>query len=208
MGRLTESRARSNKVFSMLDAKRGESLLLLGEREGLLASLLTGETGVEITWCEPSFQPTEGTEARTTRLEGPVSRVVGDYGWLPYSDGSFDAVSAQFTLEYVEEPAAALSEWVRVLKPGGRLVLVIKNPLFKGYELMPRPGPLHSFSLESVGILTAKAGLEVSRMTTLFPNLLLPSLCKASIPYYRIFESIPYLSSRGRLLLIDARREI
>lgn len=46
---------------------------------------------------------------------------------LPWLDGRFDAVVADSVLEHLDDPAAALSEWVRVLRPGGRLVVWSPN---------------------------------------------------------------------------------
>jgi demethylmenaquinone methyltransferase / 2-methoxy-6-polyprenyl-1,4-benzoquinol methylase len=42
---------------------------------------------------------------------------------LPFADGSFDAVTMSFGLRNVSEPAAALAEFRRVTRPGGRLVV-------------------------------------------------------------------------------------
>jgi ArsR family transcriptional regulator len=43
---------------------------------------------------------------------------------LPFPDAVFDAVTMQMVLHYAEDPAAALAEAARVLKPDGLLVLV------------------------------------------------------------------------------------
>jgi ArsR family transcriptional regulator len=43
---------------------------------------------------------------------------------LPMPDGSFDAVTLHLVLHYADRPAAAIVEAARVLKPGGRLVVV------------------------------------------------------------------------------------
>jgi ubiquinone/menaquinone biosynthesis C-methylase UbiE len=42
---------------------------------------------------------------------------------LPLSDGSLDAVFGNMVLHHTPDPAAAIAELVRVLRPGGRLVL-------------------------------------------------------------------------------------
>jgi SAM-dependent methyltransferase len=43
---------------------------------------------------------------------------------LPLPDAGFDAVVLQMVLHYAEDPAGALAEAARVLRPGGRLVVV------------------------------------------------------------------------------------
>ena len=49
---------------------------------------------------------------------------VADVHELPFRDASFDAVLMFHTLTYAERPARALAECARVLRPGGRLVLL------------------------------------------------------------------------------------
>ncbi|MFI5607272.1 class I SAM-dependent methyltransferase [Amycolatopsis sp. NPDC051903] len=51
---------------------------------------------------------------------------------LPYPDGAFDDVIAALVLHYLEDWTAPLAELRRVLKPGGRLIVVVNHPiLFK-----------------------------------------------------------------------------
>jgi demethylmenaquinone methyltransferase/2-methoxy-6-polyprenyl-1,4-benzoquinol methylase len=71
-------------------------------------------------------------EARR-RTEGP-SYVRGDALRLPFSEATFDAVSIAFGLRNLADPELGLREMLRVLRPGGRgLVLEF---------VRPRPGPL------------------------------------------------------------------
>lgn len=42
---------------------------------------------------------------------------------LPFGDGQWDGILAECSLSVVENPDAALREWLRVLRSGGRLVL-------------------------------------------------------------------------------------
>ncbi len=53
---------------------------------------------------------------------------------LPFDDGTFDLVYANFVIEHLAKPAATFVEWRRVLRPAGSLVIVTSNrdsPLLK-----------------------------------------------------------------------------
>jgi demethylmenaquinone methyltransferase/2-methoxy-6-polyprenyl-1,4-benzoquinol methylase len=53
----------------------------------------------------------------------PVPKVAGDAMALPLADASVDGVVISFGLRNVADPDAALREFARVTKPGGRLVV-------------------------------------------------------------------------------------
>lgn len=53
-----------------------------------------------------------------------VRYIQGDAQNLPFADGSFDVVSIAFGIRNVQDPHVALREFFRVLRPGGRLVIL------------------------------------------------------------------------------------
>ncbi|MDP9793254.1 ubiquinone/menaquinone biosynthesis C-methylase UbiE [Catenuloplanes nepalensis] len=53
-----------------------------------------------------------------------VSYEVGDAYALPYPDGHFDGVRSERVLQHLAEPDRAVAEMARVLRPGGRLLLI------------------------------------------------------------------------------------
>ncbi len=75
--------------------------------------------------------------ARTRRPRGAVqpSYLEADVTELPFTDNSFDIVSIAFGIRNVDDPARAISEFRRVLRPGGRLVILEfsqpRNPVLR-----------------------------------------------------------------------------
>jgi demethylmenaquinone methyltransferase/2-methoxy-6-polyprenyl-1,4-benzoquinol methylase len=61
-------------------------------------------------------------------LRGEISGVAGDNEALPFRSDSYGLVSAAHTLEHSQNPCTALAEMARVLRPGGRLLLVVTRP--------------------------------------------------------------------------------
>ncbi|MDX2177302.1 MAG: bifunctional demethylmenaquinone methyltransferase/2-methoxy-6-polyprenyl-1,4-benzoquinol methylase UbiE [Candidatus Sumerlaeia bacterium] len=58
------------------------------------------------------------------RPAGPVRYVEADGMRLPFPDGSFDVLTVAFGLRNMEDYDAALREFHRVLRPGGRLAVL------------------------------------------------------------------------------------
>src|ERR1700751_2323351 len=61
---------------------------------------------------------------RGLKLSNVETLAVMDATNLAFKDGSFDAVVAQYVITAVPDPEGALDDFVRVLKPGGELILV------------------------------------------------------------------------------------
>jgi ubiquinone/menaquinone biosynthesis C-methylase UbiE len=53
----------------------------------------------------------------------------GDIGKLPFSDNSFDLVTANMVFEHLENPQEQLNEISRILQTGGRLIFHTPNKL-------------------------------------------------------------------------------
>lgn len=53
---------------------------------------------------------------------------VGDMSSLPFEDASFDGAVSRYTVHHLDHPIAALSEMVRVTKPGGTIVTLDAVP--------------------------------------------------------------------------------
>jgi SAM-dependent methyltransferase len=103
-------------------------------------------------------------EAAAERL-GKFTNVraeVADVHQLPFRPSSFDSVLVFHTLTYAEHPARALVECSRVLRPGGRLVLLCLDR-HEQHEVTARYGERHpGFSPRDLRRLVGKAGLDVA----------------------------------------------
>ena len=71
----------------------------------------------------------EGERVREARARAAgVVQAVGEH--LPFADASFDLVFSHEVLEHVADDRACAEEMVRVLRPGGRIVLFVPNRLY------------------------------------------------------------------------------
>lgn len=132
----------------VLDVACGTGDLSLGFEKQLVKlnntqELSTGQvTGVDFT--EPMLQIAgqKAAQGSTTRW------AAGDAMRLPVADSSVDVVSIAFGIRNVSDPAKAIGEFYRVLRPGGRLCILEfslpKNPILLGFynfyfkHIMPR----------------------------------------------------------------------
>jgi ArsR family transcriptional regulator len=78
---------------------------------------------------------------------------------LPLPDHSFDAVVMQMVLHYAEDPPAALAEAARVLRPGGRLVVVDLAAHLRRDQLERLAHRWPGFNDHTMHELLAEAGL-------------------------------------------------
>jgi SAM-dependent methyltransferase len=95
-------------------------------------------------------------------LPDGIALCCGDAGRLPIRDARFDALYTLRAFEYFPDKPAAIREFARVLRKGGRLTLVTKNRDYRGYVLPSASSPdaarraLHSGNMapqEVVGML-------------------------------------------------------
>jgi demethylmenaquinone methyltransferase / 2-methoxy-6-polyprenyl-1,4-benzoquinol methylase len=54
-------------------------------------------------------------------LDGRVALILGRGEQLPFPDATFDALTCTYLLRYVADPAAAIAELARVVRPGGAI---------------------------------------------------------------------------------------
>ena len=134
---LDKAALRGEPSYVWRDGQRRRLQMVLdaaGERIG--GQLLVDGCGVGmyLHHLSPDFAPAVGLDIEFERLkeaqtlEPNVVNGVGEH--LPFATGTYDLILSHEVLEHVQDDQAAINEAVRVLKPGGRLVLFCPN---RGY---------------------------------------------------------------------------
>ncbi len=98
----------------------------------------------------------------------PALDVVGDAHRLPFASGAFEAIVCTEVFEHLLDPPAAAREIVRVLKPGGRLVLTTRFC----FPLHERPADFWRFTPYALTRLFAPLGPRVVPQHSAFQTLL------------------------------------
>src|ERR1019366_3685681 len=62
-----------------------------------------------------------------TSNQGSPYGVRGDLNYLPFPSGYFDLIISRHVVEHLEEPPRVFREFQRVLKPGGKVILLTPN---------------------------------------------------------------------------------
>lgn len=134
------------KGLALLAARPGERILEIGFGTGhclVEMARAVGSTGkVYGIDLSDSMLSHSGALLKKTDLTPRVELVCGDAEHMPYPDDALDGIFTSFTLELFDTPAipAVLAECRRVLRPGGRLVVVAlskegkRGLLLKAYE--------------------------------------------------------------------------
>ncbi len=101
-----------------------------------------------------------GLDLPDTVYDASAVDLMGSATDIPADDASFDVVLSTSNLEHVEEPAAALREWARVLEPGGAAVISV--PLF--WHLHDEPRDFYRYTKHGLEYLFQQAGFEIRRI--------------------------------------------
>ncbi|MFA7467493.1 MAG: class I SAM-dependent methyltransferase [Desulfotomaculaceae bacterium] len=120
-GRVVD-RIEKEAIYAYLEPRAGMKILDVGCGTGLYALDLAAK-GLDVTGVDISRPMLEQAGAKAKHAGLDVHFMEADALQLPFKDQSFDAVLSVTALEFAPDLSTALSEALRVLKTGGRLVL-------------------------------------------------------------------------------------
>ncbi len=157
-GRTWESAARALAGLAPLG-----HVLDVASGDGALAELVAPRAR-SVTCLDASLRVAAAGMRRARHVPG-LRFVAGDMHALPFADRSFDQVMLVNTLLHARQPARALAEAVRVLRPGGTMTVVVlrrhdHRELMAAYDHL-QPG----FEPAVLRRLLLRAGLELSLCT-------------------------------------------
>lgn len=149
-------------AIDLAAVRKGESVLDLAAGTGDLALAMAPRVGPRGKLVLADYNGSMLTIGRDRMIDKGFNAsefVQADAESLPFEDDSFDLVTIAFGLRNVRDKDAALRSIYRVLKPGGRLLVLEfskpKNPLLaKAYDLysfkvLPRMGEMVADDAES-----------------------------------------------------------
>ena len=151
---------------SMLDwlaPRRGQSLIDVAGGTGDIAFnfIKRAKSGANATILDLTESMMIEGKKKTTDLpeESQINWVCGDAMRMPFSDSTFDVYTISFGIRNVTNISKTLSEAYRVLKPGGRLMILefssVNNDLISwiydkySFNIIPKLGELVSNDRES-----------------------------------------------------------
>lgn len=190
------------KLLGALECAEGARLLDAGCGVGHVALYMAQNGGYHVD-CIDLTPHHVVKAARNVRLAGADDRVtvrVGDYHDLhAFVDGSFEGVYTMETLVHATNPRKVLQEFLRVLKPGGRLVMHEYD--HTRIEQTPKSIADEAKTINEIVGMPAFQAFETDELKRLarsvgFEDIELVDISKHVVPMlwlFYIFAFIPYL---------------
>ncbi len=162
-----ESESSYQKLAAWMNSSENARVLDIGCGSGALLKRIPSKTKMGVEPSENLLKHAEG-----------FFGVISTAGNLPFQDGSFDLVFFKHSLHHVQDKSAAIQEAARVLKKGGRLIVIepnadhpqrrmISDPnsAFRRHRILTRfIGPVETFqTLDEVVREADRAGLQKTR---------------------------------------------
>ena len=147
------------------------------------------------------------TALKLARRVAPAAQLsLGTASALPYQRSSFHALLAQHVIEHFEQSASLLSEWARVLMPGGTLVLVTPNANYPDHACFFDPTHRHIYSRPELERFLESSGFDIQHSATFRPFLNLPFRFRLATLFARVLRRLPRFRETGAVIVVSARK--
>lgn len=111
------------QVWAAALPKTSSKVLDLGTGTGHVAMVLSG-LGHEVTGIDLSTGMLDEARSKARGVGNPPLFLQADAADPPFEPETFDVLTARFVLWTIRNPQEVLHRWLKLLRPGGRLVVV------------------------------------------------------------------------------------
>lgn len=148
----------------MLAPADGERFLEIGFGTGRLVELLLASAdGVEVAGVDPAETMVDVASRRRRIIEAAARVDLRRGADLPlaWSDGRFDGAAALHCFQFWPQPERTVEELFRLIRPGGRLLLVLRDHARRPPAWLPNPLSRSRDELGAANRLLAARGFRV-----------------------------------------------
>ncbi len=168
------------KIVQLLNPKQNSSFLDVGCGSGILIKyLLDINKGIKLCGLDITPKMVEVAKKKFIN-EKNVEITLGSAVKMPYKDNSFDYVTCASSFHHHPDPLQSAKEMVRVLKPGGKLLILdmcieglLRKILFKVENIYHNEGKVFRLTNKEMYDLYEKVGLaQIAQSTFLYFTLI------------------------------------
>ncbi len=157
------------KIHAAVNPRKDMEILDLGCGPGIVAADLARDAGKIVAF---DLTPEMLVKARQRCKEAGLSNIEFELGRaedLPFENDRFDAVVTRLTIHHFQDPRVVMSQMVRVIRPGGKLVIAeIVSPedleearLHNALEILRDPSHIRMLPASALFALIGDAGMRV-----------------------------------------------
>ena len=195
------------RLVQFAGVRSGDRVLDIGCGTGVVA-VTAARLGAKVRAADLTPQLLERARENARIANVEIEWLEADVEQLPFSDAEFDVVVSQFAHIFAPRPEVAVSQMLRVLRPGGTLAFATWPPelmvgrtmaLSARYAPPPPPGIAPPVAWGDPQIITQRLGQAVTQLAFDRQSLFVPALSpqhfrvnieRSAGPVIRMIESL------------------
>jgi ubiquinone/menaquinone biosynthesis C-methylase UbiE len=180
-------------LLRILDLRSGENVFDLACGQGYFSNIFAKQKGVKVVASDLSRKLVERASEKNKNIEFHVAPAHKSFF---LSDESVDTIVIVLAIQNIENVSAVFAECDRVLKKGGRLVMVINHPAFR----VPQASDWH-FADDTQSRIVSKYMSESKLSIDMTPGERDPKMKIKTISFHRPMQYYVKLLSKNGLAI-------